>query len=128
LTRIAAQVVTGISFLCSGIIIKEGLNIKGINTAATIWCTAAIGVTCSSGYIVFSAIANALVLACNLLFMFADTFIQPLTHQGAGNSYVLSVSCHAENEFDIRSEIITKLDDDRCILDTEDVLCLRNPQ
>lgn len=40
-TRIAAQVVTGIGFLCSGIIFKDGFNVRGLNTAATIWCTAA---------------------------------------------------------------------------------------
>lgn len=39
--RIAAQVVSGIGFLGAGVIIREGLNVRGLNTAATLWCSAA---------------------------------------------------------------------------------------
>ena len=42
-TRIAAQVVSGIGFLGAGVIFKEGLNVRGLNTAATLWCSAAVG-------------------------------------------------------------------------------------
>lgn len=42
-TRIIGQVVTGIGFLGAGIIFKEGLNVRGLTTAATVWCSAAIG-------------------------------------------------------------------------------------
>ncbi len=41
--RVAAQIVTGIGFLGAGVIMREGINISGINTAATIWCSGAIG-------------------------------------------------------------------------------------
>jgi len=43
-TRVAAQVVSGIGFLGAGIIFREGLNVRGLNTAATLWCSAAVGV------------------------------------------------------------------------------------
>jgi len=42
-TRVAAQVVSGIGFLGAGLIFREGLNVRGLNTAATLWCSAAIG-------------------------------------------------------------------------------------
>ena len=42
-TRIAAQVVSGIGFLAGGVIIRDGFSVSGINTAATLWCSAAIG-------------------------------------------------------------------------------------
>src|SRR5262245_4591511 len=42
-TRVAGQVVTGIGFLGAGVILRDGLSIKGITSAATIWCCAAIG-------------------------------------------------------------------------------------
>ena len=77
-TRIAAQVVTGVGFLCSGIIFKEGLSVRGLNTAATIWCTAAIGVLCSSGFVLYAALATGILLASNLIFRFAAEKIQPL--------------------------------------------------
>ncbi|MCC5813410.1 MAG: MgtC/SapB family protein [Leptospira sp.] len=40
---VAAQIVSGIGFLGAGVIMKEGLNVKGLNTAATLWCSAAVG-------------------------------------------------------------------------------------
>jgi putative Mg2+ transporter-C (MgtC) family protein len=112
LTRVAGQVVTGVGFLCSGIILKEGLNIKGLNTATTIWCTAAIGVVCSTGHIVFAAIAAFSLFVCNLVFQFTDV-IQPFVRHERGNTYVLTVSCNDTNEFDVRSGIINKLDNNR---------------
>jgi putative Mg2+ transporter-C (MgtC) family protein len=48
--RIAAQIVTGIGFLGAGAIIREGLSIRGLTTAATLWVVAAIGMACGSGY------------------------------------------------------------------------------
>src|ERR1700712_4620892 len=42
-TRIIAYVVSGIGFLGAGVILKDGANIRGLNTAATLWCSAAVG-------------------------------------------------------------------------------------
>ncbi|MBV8651001.1 MAG: MgtC/SapB family protein, partial [Alphaproteobacteria bacterium] len=42
-TRIAAQVVSGIGFLGAGIILRQGINVHGLNTAATLWCSAMVG-------------------------------------------------------------------------------------
>ena len=109
-TRVAAQVVTGIGFLCTGIIFKDGLNVRGLNTAATIWCTAAIGVLCSSGRLIYAAAAAAILLASNLFFRFVAERIPPLAPFEEGESvYVLSVSCLDENEFGIRSVIMDSL-------------------
>jgi putative Mg2+ transporter-C (MgtC) family protein len=49
-TRIAAQIVTGIGFLGAGAIIRDGLSIRGLTTAATLWVVAAIGMACGAGY------------------------------------------------------------------------------
>lgn len=48
-SRVAGQIVTGIGFLGAGVIMKTGLNIQGLNTAATIWCSAAVGTLAGSG-------------------------------------------------------------------------------
>src|ERR1700681_3239894 len=48
-TRVAAQVVSGIGFLGAGIIFREGLNVRGLNTAATLWCSAAVGLLAGEG-------------------------------------------------------------------------------
>jgi putative Mg2+ transporter-C (MgtC) family protein len=46
--RMAAQVVTGIGFLGAGVLMRTGLTVHGLNTAATVWCTAALGVLCAA--------------------------------------------------------------------------------
>lgn len=110
-TRIAAQVVTGIGFLCSGIIFKEGLNVKGLNTAATMWCTAAIGVITSSGLVLYASAAVIVLIGSNLVFRFLASRIQPLARfEEEENTYMLSVTCREEDEFNIRSAIINNLD------------------
>jgi putative Mg2+ transporter-C (MgtC) family protein len=66
-SRVAGQVVTGIGFLGAGVIMKDGLTIKGLNTAATIWCSAAIGCTAGAGLYAHSAVITALVMLTHLL-------------------------------------------------------------
>src|SRR6516162_2779864 len=65
-TRVAAQVVSGIGFLGAGIIFREGLNITGLNTAATLWCSAAVGVLAGEGLAAHAALATAFVIFANL--------------------------------------------------------------
>lgn len=116
-TRIAAQVVTGIGFLCSGIIFKEGLNVRGLNTAATMWCTAAIGVITSSGLILYATVAVIVLIGSNLVFRFVAEWFQPFARFGEEeNTYVLSVTCCEEDEFSIRSAIIFNLNKTKLLL------------
>lgn len=61
-TRIAAQIVTGIGFLGAGAIIRQGLSVRGLTTAATLWVVAAIGVASGAGYYSAAAIATVLVI------------------------------------------------------------------
>src|SRR5881396_4411642 len=49
-TRIAAQIVTGIGFLGAGAIIREGISVRGLTTAASLWMVAAIGLAAGAGY------------------------------------------------------------------------------
>jgi putative Mg2+ transporter-C (MgtC) family protein len=49
-TRIAAQIVSGIGFLGAGAIIRQGLSVRGLTTAATLWLVAAIGMAAGAGY------------------------------------------------------------------------------
>jgi len=61
-TRIAAQIVTGIGFLGAGAIIRQGLSVRGLTTAATLWVVAAIGVAAGAGYYSAAAITTVLVI------------------------------------------------------------------
>jgi len=61
-TRIAAQIVTGIGFLGAGAIIRQGLSIRGLTTAATLWVVAAIGMATGAGYYSAAVLATVIVL------------------------------------------------------------------
>jgi putative Mg2+ transporter-C (MgtC) family protein len=66
-TQIIAYVVSGVGFLGAGVIMKEGSNVWGLNTAATLWCSAAVG-ACAGADLAFEAIAlTGFVLAGNTL-------------------------------------------------------------
>lgn len=62
--RIAAQIVSGIGFLGGGAIIRQGLNIKGLNSAATVWAAAGIGMSIGCGMIIVSFVAVLLCVLC----------------------------------------------------------------
>ena len=63
--RIIAYVVSGIGFLGAGVIMKEGMNVRGLNTAATLWCSAAIGSCAGSDMIAEAALLTVVVLVAN---------------------------------------------------------------
>lgn len=65
-TRIIGQVVTGIGFLCAGIIFKEGISVHGLTTAVTVWCCSAVGCLAAAGYFKETFIATFFIIAVNL--------------------------------------------------------------
>ena len=107
-TRVAAQVVSGIGFLGAGVILREGLNIRGLNTAATLWCSAAIGVFCGAGALVLAAALAGLILAANLglrpLVRLIDR--QPQAGAEVEHLYTIDVTCKASKEQHIRALLL----------------------
>ncbi len=75
-TRIIGQVVTGIGFLGAGVILHRGIDVQGLTTAATIWCSSAIGCLAGAGLIVEAFFSTAVILIVNLLFIKIDTFLE----------------------------------------------------
>lgn len=66
-TRVIAQIVSGIGFLGAGIIFKSGMNVYGLTSAATIWCTAAVGTLCGIEKYQEAIIVSLIVLVINSL-------------------------------------------------------------
>lgn len=64
--RVAGQVVTGVGFLCAGVIMHQGVTVRGINTAATVWCASAVGVLAGLGLILWSAVVTVLIVLANV--------------------------------------------------------------
>ncbi len=63
--RVLSQVVTGVGFLGAGVIMKDGFTIHGLNSAATVWCSAAVGCMCGYGMWRQSGIAVLVILFIN---------------------------------------------------------------
>ncbi len=66
-TRIVAGVVTGVGFIAGGVILRSGVNITGLNTAATIWATSAMGALAGFGLWLEAAIGAGVIIFLNLL-------------------------------------------------------------
>ncbi len=103
ISRIAAQVVSGIGFLGAGIILKDGINVKGLNTAATLWCDAAIGVLCAGGLIIEAAIGTICILFSNIILRFITRKMMANTKEK--ETYIVKISCESDKEIIIRNLI-----------------------
>ncbi len=107
-TRIAAQVVSGIGFLGAGVIFKEGLNVRGLNTAATLWCSAAVGLLAGEGLALYGLLAAAFVLGANTVLRPIVHAInrQPIESTEEERRYLIAIDCRAARASDIRSLLI----------------------
>ncbi len=74
-TRIIGQVVTGIGFLGAGIIFKEGFSVHGLTTAATVWCSSAIGSIAAAGYFIETLIGVAAIISVNIMLIPLDKWL-----------------------------------------------------
>jgi len=106
-TRIAAQVVSGIGFLAGGVIIRDGFSVSGINTAATLWCSAAIGSFIGAGYPAEGVIAAVMLMVLNIILRLFSRKMDSL--RSGSNHYYLSVKCLAEKETSARTTILGAL-------------------
>lgn len=112
ITRIAAQVVCGIGFLGAGLILRDGTNIRGLSTAATIWTTAAIGILCTLPNILFSIIIALAIVVLHLILHPFSSYINKITHYNKEKenrtecAYIISITCSEETETDIRSHLV----------------------
>lgn len=72
--RVLAQVVTGIGFLGAGVIIRDGFTVHGLNSAATVWCSAGVGSLCGYGMWI-EALASATII------LLINTVLKHLEHK-----------------------------------------------
>jgi putative Mg2+ transporter-C (MgtC) family protein len=106
--QVAAYVVSGIGFLGGGVILKDGFNIRGLNTAATLWCTAAVGTLAGLGHIGFAAIGAVGVLSANLILRPVAHLINrtPVEKEEHEILYRLRCTCRTADEANIRTLLI----------------------
>ena len=74
--RVLAQVATGIGFLAGGVILRDGLRIRGLNTAATVWCVAAVGCLIGFGRLMLAVETTVMVIIGNSVFHYIEHGIE----------------------------------------------------
>lgn len=127
-SRMAAQVVSGIGFLGAGAIMRQGLDVKGMNTAATLWCSAAVGISCGAGMFALAGIAAALIVAVNIVIRPIVGAIDRAPQSGAEveRAFRITATGAADSEAALRLLLVKQIaiSDARLQrLDSEDLPC-----
>jgi putative Mg2+ transporter-C (MgtC) family protein len=107
-TRVAAQIVSGIGFLGAGVILREGINIRGLNTAATLWCSAMVGTFAGAGQLAASVLAGAFIVGTNLFLRPIVRLInkQPLGAVEVETQYAVELRCQGQEEAHTRALLL----------------------
>ena len=111
-TQIIAYVVSGIGFLGAGVILKDGTNIRGLNTAATLWCSAAVGAFCGSGLLAEATLLTLAVLGANTLLRPLVNWVnrRPIAPDVTEAQYQVHVVCRPESVSDVRDLLDAELE------------------
>jgi putative Mg2+ transporter-C (MgtC) family protein len=110
--RVIAYVVSGIGFLGAGAIMKEGMNVRGLNTAATMWSTAAVGAFAGADMVAQSIALTLFVLAGNTLLRPLVNAIDriPLSESSSEATYEISVTTDAKHAAELRDSLNERLE------------------
>jgi putative Mg2+ transporter-C (MgtC) family protein len=122
-SRIVGQIVTGIGFLGAGVIFKEGGTIHGLNTAATVWCSAAVGSLCGIGQPQYAGVLAVAVLFTNVALRPLANKLRPAMKEEE-TYYHLELTCAAKDETQVRSLLLSAVDQNHVALtslDSEDL-------
>lgn len=107
-TRVAAQIVSGIGFLGAGVIMKQGASISGLNTAATLWASAAVGALAGAGMVHVAAFGTLAVIGANVLLRPVARMLDRRPSLGASEpesevEYTFEVRALREHEVETRA-------------------------
>ena len=110
--HVVAYVVSGIGFLGAGAIMKQGANITGLNTAATLWGSAAVGACAGSSLIGEAFIAALFVLASNTLLRPVVNRInrRPINEETSEATYRFYVICRRDVQAEVREKLVEVLE------------------
>lgn len=115
-TRIAAQVVSGIGFLGAGVIIKNGFKVSGLTTAATLWCCAAIGVLCASGALFQAILGTLVILFANIVLRYINRLVNNFSYNlHAVLEYVVDIKMEDDLGMEVKKFINDYIDKNKHI-------------
>jgi putative Mg2+ transporter-C (MgtC) family protein len=107
-TRVAAQVVSGVGFLGAGVILRDGINVRGLTTAATMWSAAAVGTLAAAGMFAIAAFGATAVIAANVVLQPVKRVLdrRAPSPPGALVRYELHATCRATQEAHVRGLLV----------------------
>ncbi|GJD52555.1 Protein MgtC [Methylobacterium crusticola] len=110
--RIVAYVVSGVGFLGAGVIMKEGMNVRGLNTAATLWCSAAVGALSGVDMGGEAVLLTAAVLAGNTLLRPLVNAINriPIDERQTEATYEVRATTHTDRLGAVRDLLVERLE------------------
>ena len=112
-SRIAAQVVAGIGFLGAGVIIKDSKNskVRGLTTAATLWCDSSIGVLCAGGFIKEAIVASMVVLFANIVLRYINIFVNSkIEEKTIMENFLIVFNIGIDNVDKVREYVVNFID------------------
>ena len=118
--RMSANIVTGIGFLCSGVIFKNGLTVNGLNTSATLWSTSGISILVAYGYFKYAFIITAFMVMLNLVLNITAKKIKPISFlvDNTSNAYQINIVCLKEEVNAIKEKIYERVTGDKNIINS----------
>ena len=112
--RMSASIVTGIGFLCSGVIFKNGVTVNGLNTSATLWSTSGISILVAYGYFMQACIIAAVMIFLNLILNITAKKIRPIGFlvDNDSDAYSINIVCMKEDVKVIKETLFERLTKD----------------
>jgi putative Mg2+ transporter-C (MgtC) family protein len=109
--RMGGQVVTGIGFLGAGLIMRDGLSVRGLSSAATVWATGAIGTLAGYGFLIEAMETTGLVIAINLVLPRLGGLLERFSpeREAVERFYVIELKCSAKDEAEIRARLLAAM-------------------
>lgn len=110
--RVIAYVVSGIGFLGAGVIMKQGMDVRGLNTAATLWSSAAVGSCAGADMVAQAAALTVFVIAGNTMLRPLVNAINriPLNEKTSEATYYFKLAVTTETLADMRDRLVDKLE------------------
>ena len=118
--RIAAAIASGIGFLGAGVIIRDGLNVRGLDTAATLWCSAAAGALAGSGSFALAALGGVIIFCINLLLPYVPNKYTALQTAGATPPirYEIKLTCETPAAERVRELLLNAVREGALVLES----------
>lgn len=106
--QITAYVVSGVGFLGGGVILRQGLSVQGLNTAATLWCSAAVGAQSAGGHVIPALALTAIVLSIHAVLRPLGRLLDriPAAQAESVSAYTVLVDMRRDHEPHVRAQIL----------------------